>query len=427
MITIRGQQTINSYTYVPPGDKSISHRVAILGALSKGNIKISNFAQSKDCFSTLKCLEDIGVDINISGSTVSIKPGSLEEKGKLTLDCGNSGTTARLLPAVLGGLGIEAELIGDRSLSKRPMDRVIAPLMQLGGVLESTDGHLPITVKKGWEIKGQTLQLKVASAQIKTAVLLAGLFSDKPVTVIEPEITRDHTEIMLKEFGVQIVKEQKKTTILSQELKSPQEYIVAGDFSSAAYFIALGLLNSEGVIEIKDVGLNPTRTAFLDVVKKMGGKLEIIDFKTINGEQQGNVKVYPSKLVGIEVPPNLVPNLIDEIPLIAVLAAFAQGQTRVTKAKELRVKESDRISSILACLKKMGAETTEYDDGFEILGGKDLQGTEIHCNEDHRIVMSMAIASLFSQGSTTIVDSQWVNISNTDFFIELKKIAPSSF
>lgn len=427
MIKILGNKDIVSYTYRPAGDKSISHRAAIMGFFTGEGLKIKNFAKSKDCSTTLQCLIALGVPINIVDDEVVIQPYKGPYKTKVILNCNNSGTTARLLPAVLGGLGIEAILIGDDSLSKRPMDRIVEPLKLIGGKLEATNSTLPINVFSNWKIKGGTINLDIASAQLKTAILLAGLYSKDIITVIEKEETRNHTEIMFKEFGVEIEVNDKEISVISKDkLKSPKEYQVVGDFSSAAYFIALGLLSKEKIIKIVDVGLNPTRTAFLDVVRQMGGKVEVNNLRQVNGELMGDIEVYPSKLLGVDIDEKLVPNLIDELPLIAVLASFAQGKTKVIKANELRVKESDRITAIINCLKLLGADAKELEDGFEVLGGHQLRGEEIYCHNDHRIIMSMAVAALFIEGETKITDSDWVSVSNSSFFDELKKIAPHS-
>ena len=427
MIKILGKQGLVPFRYKPAGDKSISHRAAIMGAISKEKLNIKNFAKSKDCISTLDCLKAIGVPVQMIGDEVTIDPFISPAKTKVILNCNNSGTTARLLPAVLGGLGLEATLIGDDSLSKRPMDRVVKPLQKIGGNLQSTNGSLPINILKQWDIKGGTISLDIASAQLKTAILLAGLFSKDGITVIEKEQTRNHTEIIFKEFGIEVEVKGKEISVLPKpKLKSPREYRVVGDFSSAAYFIALGLLSQEKTITVVDVGLNPTRTAVLDVVKEMGGKIKINNSRQVNGELMGDIEVYPSDLRGVDIDEKVVPNLIDELPLIAVLATFAKGKTKVVKANELRVKESDRITAIIDSLKLMGADAKELEDGFEVLGGKTLKGSEIYCHNDHRIIMSMAIAALFVEGETTIIDSSWVGISNSSFFNDLKKIAPTS-
>ncbi|SHJ61866.1 3-phosphoshikimate 1-carboxyvinyltransferase [Anaerobranca californiensis DSM 14826] len=425
MIEIKGLQNLVWNSYYPPGDKSISHRVAILGALCNDFLEITNFSQGKDCFTTIGCLQEIGIPIEVQGTTVKIYPWK-KLKNKVYLDCGNSGTTARLLPSILGGLNIEGLLVGDSSLSQRPMERVITPLKKLGGLLEGTDGKLPIKVERGWRLKGERIELQIPSAQIKTAILLAGLFAQSPVTVKEGKITRNHTEIILKEFGINLDVKEREITVYPGNLVSPMEYHVVGDFSSAAYFIAIGLLSKEEIIEIRDVGLNPTRTAFLEVITKMGAKIQIINEKVIHGEKMGDIKVFPSTLKGIEVPEDLIPNIIDELPLLGVLAAFAQGTTKVIKAGELRVKESDRIKGIVENLKKFGANIMELEDGFIVQGGNRLKGRDIYCHQDHRIVMAMTVAAIFSEGNTKILDSQWVNISNAPFFTELKKIAPNS-
>lgn len=429
MIEISGSKPLFPYVFKPQGDKSISHRIAIIGALTNDELKITNYSKSKDCSTTLKCLRAIGVNIDETDDRILIKPWEKNIDNELVIDCENSGTTARLLPSMLGALNMGAQIIGDESLSKRPMNRLIEPLCKVGASLRATEDTLPITVSKAWKLKGKRIELKVASAQIKSALLLTGLFCEGTMEILEPKITRDHTEIMFKEFGISLEREGNSITVAgNQKLKSPREYHVVGDFSSCAYFIALGVLSKEKIMYIKDVGLNPTRTAFLKVMADMGAKIVIKNNRTVNGEAMGDLEVFPSRsqLKGIVVPEELVPNLIDELPLIAVLGAFAVGTTKVTAARELRYKESDRISSVVSSLKKFGVKAKEFDDGFEIVGGTPLVGTEVYCHKDHRIIMSMSIAALMAQGKTTIIDSQWVSISNGHFFNELKKIAPQS-
>ncbi|QNO16328.1 3-phosphoshikimate 1-carboxyvinyltransferase [Alkalicella caledoniensis] len=430
MIEITGKKKLTPFIYRPQGDKSISHRIAILGAISGQTVNISNFSGAKDCLTTLNSLRTIGASIENVGSDVSIKSWNPKGEEVHHIDCENSGTTARLLPSILGGLNVEAELTGDHSLRKRPMGRLIEPLKFVGARINDTNGKMPLKIQRDWKLTGKRVTLKIASAQLKSALLLAALFCEGSMEVIEPKETRDHTERMLVDFGVRVDKYHNKVTVKGkQQLRAPKTYYVTGDFSSAAYFIALGILSDKKIIDVKDVGLNPTRTGFLRITELMGAKISVHNKREVHGEPMGDLEIFPAKnnLRGIDIPEELVPNLIDELPLIAVIAAFSKGKTKVTAASELRVKESDRITSIITCLRKMGVDALELEDGFEITGGNPLHGSELFCSEDHRIIMSMTIAALLAEGKTKIIDSNWVSVSNSQFFNDIKKIAPESF
>ncbi|WP_350344867.1 3-phosphoshikimate 1-carboxyvinyltransferase [Proteinivorax tanatarense] len=426
MLTISKGYDVKNAEYIPAGDKSISHRIAMLAAMSKGSVMIRNFSQAKDCESTLKCIEALGCRIEQKNGLVEISQGKTPE-GKVLLDCGNSGTTARLIGVVASFLGIESTIVGDNSLSQRPMNRVVDPLQKFGINIKSRKGKLPIEVIPCNNLSANfNFDMEIASAQVKSAMLLAGLFNKGRLTITQPAQSRDHTEVMLKNYGVDL--DVQNSYIIMEGVQIPEvsgEYEVCGDFSSAAFMIAAALVRGFE-LTIKRVGLNPTRVGFLDILTKMGAKIERYNVKKVDGELTGNIKVFPSKLVGVTVSKELVANAIDELPLVAVLGAFAEGTTKVIDAKELRYKESDRIKSTVTNLSKLGADIEEIGDGFTVKGITQLKGTTLNCHKDHRIIMSMAVAALGSLGETKIEDSKWVNISNSQFFEELKKMVPGS-
>ncbi|WP_353892183.1 3-phosphoshikimate 1-carboxyvinyltransferase [Proteinivorax hydrogeniformans] len=424
LVISKGDKVYNT-VYTPGGDKSISHRIAMLTALSKGTIKINNFSLAKDCQATLRCVENLGFKVIRNENTVIIKMEEKTKKNNVVLDCENSGTTARLIGVVAASLGAEATLVGDASLSKRPMDRIVLPLQDLGLDIESSDGKLPITIKPNRRKYTEIFyDMPVASAQVKTALLFAALLGCGKVKIKQPAKSRDHTEIMLKHYGVSLINQYPYLKI-----KGPQkpivrgEYNVCGDFSSAAFMIAAALVKGFE-LTVKDVGLNPTRTGFLQVIKAMNAKVEVFDTKKWNDELVGCIRIKPSSLKGIEISQDMVANLIDELPLIAVLAAYADGITKVRGAEELRVKESDRISNTVSNLNKLGADIKELKDGFIVRGKTQLNGTVLNCQKDHRVIMSMSVAALGSAGETKIEDAKWVEISNSEFFSELERLIP---
>ncbi len=398
-----------------PSDKSLSHRAIMISSLAKGVAKIENFSAGADCHSTLNLFKNLGVEIEFKSEKSLI----LKSTGKLTepkndLNCGNSGTTMRLVSGILAGQNFNSVLYGDESLSKRPMKRVIEPLSLMGAKIDSNENKAPLKIY-GQNLKGIDYNSKLASAQVKSCVLLAGLHASGKTSFTEPYVSRNHTELMLKYLGADISVENSTTTIGKSELFA-KDISVCGDISSAAFFIAAGLIVPNSDFIIKNVGLNPTRTGILDVVKMMGGQVEILDKKIVSNEEVGDLRVKTSDLRACEVSGSLIPRLIDEIPVIAVMATQAEGTTIIKDAQDLRNKESDRISAVVTELRKFGADIDETPDGFIISGKKSLKGDcEVNTYHDHRLAMSMYIAGLVSEKPAKINDFQWVDISFPEF------------
>lgn len=406
-----------------PSDKSISHRAVMFSALAKGTSVIENFSQGADCISSLEIIKNLGIDAQFKDKKTLIitSDGTLTEPNK-DLYCGNSGTTIRLMSGILAGQSFNSTLTGDASLSKRPMDRVIEPLSLMGGNICSLLTAHCSTATAPIKITGSPLHSidyvsKLASAQVKSCVLLAGLHASGTTSFTEPHLSRNHTELMLKYLGANIRFEGTKTFIKKSNLEA-KALRIPGDISSAAFFIVAGLIVPDSEIILKDVGLNPTRTGLLDVVKNMGGNIEILDKKNISNEEVGDIKIKYSELKGCVIEGNIIPRLIDELPVIAVLATQAQGQTIVKDAQDLRNKESDRIKAIVTELKKLGADIKETDDGFIVEGnGKcKLKGNaEVETYHDHRLAMSLYVAGLICENPILINGFEWVNISFPEF------------
>lgn len=405
---LRGQLEI-------PADKSISHRAVMFSSLAKGKSIIKNFSQGQDPLSSLKVFQAMGVDTRfIDNRTLEIVSSGELMPPAMTLNCGNSGTTMRLVSGILAGQNFNSVLIGDESLSKRPMKRIIGPLELMGAKIKAIDNHAPLSIF-GTRLHGIDYVSKLASAQVKSCILLAGLYAEGKTSVIEPYISRDHTERMLKYMGADIDVTGKTVTIRQSELK-PQIIEICGDISSAAYFIAAALVVPKSKIILKNLGLNPTRTGIIDVVQSMGGNIKILAQRQVAGEEQGDIEVEYSELKGCNICGELIPRLIDELPVIAVLATQAEGDTIVKDAKDLRNKESDRISTIVNELKKIGADIEELEDGFVIHGKTKLTGgAEIETYHDHRLAMSMYVAGLVCEKQILIKDFDWVNISFPEF------------
>ncbi|HSU26506.1 MAG TPA: 3-phosphoshikimate 1-carboxyvinyltransferase [Pyrinomonadaceae bacterium] len=409
-----------------PGDKSISHRAAMLSAVAHGETRIENFASSADCASTVKCLESLGVSIKRDGSTLTVngvgKTGF--RASEIPLDCGNSGTTMRLLSGLLAGQSFESVLVGDESLQKRPMRRVADPLNAMGATVELTAGHAPVKIAGRNPLKDVEYQLPVASAQIKSCVLLAGLNSDGVTAVIEPTPTRDHTERMLRWFGVQVGEEEtsegKRISVSGDSELTARDLKVPSDISSAAFFLAAaaGLPGSE--IEIGNVGLNPSRTAIVDVLRGLAVRLEVLDRRDISNEPVGTIRVRGGLGTGHGTTPNrvagrVIANLIDEIPILAVFGTRVQGGIEIRDAAELRHKESDRIAAVAENLRRMGAAVEEFPDGLHVRESK-LKGATVDSFGDHRIAMAFAIAGLFAEGETEIIGAESAAVSFPEFF-----------
>jgi len=401
-----------------PGDKSISHRAVMLASLSNGPCRISNFLEGEDCISTANVMRALGVSIEHPESGVMLVEGC---RGKLSapsadLDCGNSGTTMRLMSGILAAQPFRSCLVGDPSLSKRPMRRVIDPLGLMGARLSGTGerGTPPLAIEGG-PLEGITYTLPVASAQVKSALLLAGLFARGRTTVVEPARSRDHTERMLEYFLVPTRREGNSITIAGGQTIESRDFAVPGDISSAAFWLVAAAAQPGSRLMVKNVGLNPTRTGILDVLIRMGARLREVVEVVENGEPLGTVDLKGYRLRGTVIEGDEVPNVIDEIPAIAVAGALAEGTTIIRGASELRVKETDRIAAICENLRKMGADVTEKDDGMEIRGGKPLAGARLTSFGDHRIAMAFAVAGYFAKGETVIEDTDCVKTSYPDF------------
>lgn len=415
--TLAGEVTI-------PADKSISHRAIIFSALAKGKSIVKNFSDGQDPHSTLNIFRQLGVEIKEDGNTVTVNSTGKLKPSNTPLDCGNSGTTMRLVSGVLAGQNFNSTLIGDASLSKRPMKRVISPLEQMGGEIKSNDFKAPLEIK-GQKLNSISYNSPIASAQVKSCILLAGLNADGVTTVTEPYTSRNHTEIMLKAMGAKLAVDGTTVSIEKSEL-NPINIEIPGDISSAAYFICAGLIVPNAEIVLKNVGLNPTRTGIIDVVKSMGGDIEILSERETCGEKVGDILVkYSPNLKSCKISGEIIPRLIDEIPVIAVLSTQAEGQTVIADAQDLRNKESDRITAVVTELKKLGAKIEETPDGMIITGKTSLKGgCDVETYHDHRLAMSLFVAGLVAEKEIKINGFEWVNISFPEFeklFANLKK------
>ena len=404
-----------------PGDKSISHRSLMFAALANGESRISNLSTGADVQSTRKCLEDCGIQIWDEENDVIVKGGKFSDPTN-SLDCGNSGTTTRLLLGLMAGQGINATFIGDDSLSSRPMNRIFDPLSQMGLISKSNDGKLPITIHKS-KLTGIHYTSPVASAQVKSAVLLAGLGAGGKTSVTESTLSRNHTEKMLTGLGANISVNGLSTTISKSNFSlSSFKLSVPGDPSTAAFFAAAAALVPDSKIAINSVLTNPTRTGFFAALEKMGARIECIHQWEDAGEIIGDLKIFHHPLRGIHIDKNDVPGLIDELPIIAILATQAQGETEVSGAKELRVKECDRIHAICKNLKSMGAKIEELEDGFIINGPTNLKGATIETFHDHRIAMAFTIAGLITEGDVVLDHPECASISYPEFYDVLESL-----
>ncbi len=402
-----------------PGDKSISHRAVIIGSLARGVTKISNFLEAEDTLNTVKIYRSLGVKIEKKKNLYFVHGKGLmslrEPQGELY--AGNSGTCIRLSLGVLAAQPFTSVITGDGQVTRRPMKRVIFPLSGMGGKFESSRGHAPITVRSR-TLKGISYKMPVASAQVKSSILLAALHCSKPTEVIEPEKSRDHTERMLSYMGAEVKTRGRRVKIYPGKELSGRPVFVPGDVSSAAYFIASGILPGSRKVTIKNVGLNPTRTGIIDVFKKMGAKITIKKLKQKNMEPVGDIHAAPGKLRGAVIKGAIIPRLIDEIPVIAVVAAFARGRTIIRDAGELRVKETDRISAIVKNLRRVGIKVDEKPDGMVICGngGEPIKYSDIDSFGDHRVAMAFAAAAPASENGLLIKDTECVNTSFPGFF-----------
>ena len=407
-----------------PGDKSISHRAVMFGSLAKGTTRINHFLEGADCLSTISCFRKMGIDIENNNGEILVHGKGLRGLSSPTdiLDVGNSGTTTRLISGILAGQNFVSELTGDDSIQSRPMKRIMTPLLSMGADITSIKGNncVPLRIA-GHPLKAIHYDSPVASAQVKSCVLLAGMYSDGVTSVTEPVLSRNHTEIMLNYFGAQVTSEGTTASIVPEPSLHAREITVPGDISSAAYFIAAGLLVPGSEILLKNVGINPTRDGLLRVCKDMGADITMLNVN-MDGEPTADLLVRTSSLHGTTVGGEIIPTLIDEIPMIAVMAAFAEGTTIIKDAKELKVKESDRILVMAENLSRMGADITPTDDGMIIHGGKPLHGAVIDSYLDHRVAMSFAIAGLLCDGPLSIKGGDCVKISYPEFYEDLYRL-----
>ena len=405
-----------------PGDKSISHRAIMFGSLAEGTTEITNFLQGADCLSTIACFRRMGVEIENTGSHIVIHGRGLHGLScpSEILDVGNSGTTTRLISGILAGQAFTSILDGDASIRQRPMNRIISPLSMMGASITSLHGNgcAPLRIA-GQKLHAIHYDSPVASAQVKSCVLLAGLYADGITSVTEPVLSRNHSELMLNYFGAKVTSHETTASIEPTPVLSGRHVVVPGDISSAAYFIAAALLVPGSEVLIRNVGVNPTRDGLLKVCKAMGAKIERLNENSGSGEPTADLLVRYSPLHGTVVEGDLIPTLIDELPVVAVMAAFAEGTTIIRDAAELKVKESNRIDVMVENLSRMGTEIEATDDGMIIRGGRPLHGATIDPHLDHRIAMSFAVAALASEGDTKIKDADCVRISYPEFYEDL--------
>jgi 3-phosphoshikimate 1-carboxyvinyltransferase len=412
-----------------PGDKSISHRAALIAALADGRSELSNFSTAADCASTLSCLRDLGISIEHKENTVFFAGSQELSAPRGPLDCGNSGSTLRILAGVLAGHDLTAELIGDASLSSRPMRRIIEPLEMMGAKIESTDGKAPLKIYGSNRLEPITYKLPVASAQVKSAILFAGLNATGRTNVIETSPTRDHTERLFNGFGIPV----RTNADLSVTLDGPARFTggpitIPGDVSSAAYFVAAAMLLPDSQLTIEGVGLNPTRAAFLSVLTSWGADLSTTDLQTERNEPYGTINVRGG-LTGTAaeldrtLSRSLIPSLIDELPLLAVVGSQIEGGIQIRDATELRHKESDRLAATAANLRAMGAGVEEFEDGLAVSGPTRLHGAVIDSHGDHRIAMAFSVAAMIAEGETEITGAECVAISFPEFFTLLESVA----
>ena len=417
--SLRGELTV-------PGDKSISHRAVMFGSLAEGTTEITNFLQGADCLSTIACFRHMGIEIENTTERILVHGKGLHglRKPDCILDVGNSGTTTRLISGILAGQDFEVSLTGDDSIQSRPMGRIIRPLSEMGANIESVKGNgcAPLRICPG-KLHAIRYNSPVASAQVKSCVLLAGMYaSGGETSVTEPSLSRNHTELMLSYFGADVSSAGTTAVIQPEPRLTAQKVEVPGDISSAAYFIAAALMVPGSEILIRNVGINPTRDGILRVVRAMGGRIELLNERKMGGEPAADLLVRHSALHGTVIEGDLIPTLIDEIPIIAILAACADGTTVIRNAEELKVKESNRLDIMVTELARMGVDIEGTDDGMIIRGGRPLQGTAVDSRLDHRIAMSFAVAGLAAEGTTEVLRADCVDISYPGFYRDLESL-----
>lgn len=421
------KQTNLKGTLTVPGDKSISHRAVMFGSLARGTTRISHFLEGADCLSTISCFRKMGIEIDRNKDEILVHGRGLHglTAPSEILDVGNSGTTTRLISGILAGQTFTSELDGDDSIRTRPMKRIMTPLASMGADITSRldNGCAPLIIH-GRPLHAAHYDSPVASAQVKSCVLLAGMYADGITSVTEPFLSRNHTEIMLNYFGAEITSEGTTASIRPEPVLEGRDIQVPGDISSAAYFIAAGLLTPGSEILLKNVGINPTRAGILKVCMDMGADITLLNEST-EGEPTADLLIRTSSLKGTTIEGSIIPTLIDEIPMIAVMAAFAEGTTIIRDAQELKVKESDRIAVMVDNLRRMGADIEGTDDGMIIHGGRPLHGAVIDSHLDHRIAMSFAVAGMICDGTVEILNGECVNISYPEFYQDLYRLGQS--
>jgi 3-phosphoshikimate 1-carboxyvinyltransferase len=407
-----------------PGDKSISHRSAMFAAIGEGVSRLSNYSSARDCQSTLNCLEALGVKIRREPELIVIEGagmGGLREAAR-PLDVGNSGSTIRMLSGILAGQNFTTEITGDESIQRRPMKRIIDPLALMGARIEAREGGFAPLKIRGGNLKAIEYMPPVASAQVKSCALLAGLFADGVTTVIEKTPTRDHTEVMMRECGaaIEVAKTEAGERISvegGKPLMALGDYAVAGDLSSASFFIVAALVVSDAELRLRHIGINPSRKALIDALRSIGARIEIENLRVARGEPVADIFVRSSNLKGdLELSGEIIANLIDEIPILAIAGARLGGTLTIRDARELRVKESDRIRSIADNLRRMQVEVEEFDDGLRLRGGQGMRGARVDSFDDHRIAMSFAVAGLIAEGETEIVNADAASVSLPEFY-----------
>ena len=416
---LRGEVTI-------PGDKSISHRSIMFGSISKGITEIHNFLEGADCLSTISCFRNMGIDIENKNGIVTVHGKGLRglNAPSCVLDCGNSGTTTRLISGILAPQHFDVTLTGDDSIQKRPMKRIMEPLSMMGADITSLreNGCAPLSIR-GHQLHGIHYHSNVASAQVKSSILLAGLYADGETTVTEPKLSRNHTELMLQFFGADVRTSGTTATVLPASELYGNKVQVPGDISSSVYFVAAGLIIPNSEILIRNVGINPTRDGLIRVCKAMGADITLLNENRDYSEPTADILVRTSNLKGTIIEGDIIPTMIDELPTVALMACFADGTTIIRDAAELKVKESNRIAIMVQNLTAMGADVEETEDGMIIHGGKPLHGPVIETKKDHRIAMTFAIAALAAEGETEILDAECVDISYPQFYRDLLSLA----
>ena len=416
---LRGEVTI-------PGDKSISHRSIMFGSISKGITEIHNFLEGADCLSTISCFRNMGIDIENKNGIVTVHGKGLRglNAPSCVLDCGNSGTTTRLISGILAPQHFDVTLTGDDSIQKRPMKRIMEPLSMMGADITSLrdNGCAPLSIR-GRQLHGIHYHSNVASAQVKSSILLAGLYADGETTVTEPKLSRNHTELMLQFFGADVRTSGTTATVLPAAELYGNKVQIPGDISSSVYFVAAGLIIPNSEILIRNVGINPTRNGLIRVCKAMGADITLLNENRDYSEPTADILVRTSNLKGTIIEGDIIPTMIDELPTVALMACFADGTTIIRDAAELKVKESNRIAIMVQNLTAMGADVEETEDGMIIHGGNPLHGAVIETKKDHRIAMTFAIAALAAEGETEILDAECVDISYPQFYRDLLSLA----